>query len=152
MFVWRINREIHNPLSGEGARLHGARWNRKGVPVVYTALNPALAVLEMLVHIDPEGVPDDLRIFRIRLPDDTGILEIKDSDLPSDWKEEESACLNHLESAGWQSYAAIKVPSAIIDHDFNLILNPAHEDFKQVNVYEKAVFMFDSRLPGFRKV
>jgi RES domain-containing protein len=48
--VWRIGTEAPtyaaNDLSGNGARITGGRWNSKGVPVVYSASNIALATLE----------------------------------------------------------------------------------------------------------
>ena len=34
------------PLSGEGARRHGGRFNRRGIPALYTSLAPLTAVRE----------------------------------------------------------------------------------------------------------
>ena len=34
------------PLSGEGARRHGGRFNRRGVPALYTSLDPLTAIRE----------------------------------------------------------------------------------------------------------
>ena len=34
------------PLSGEGARRHGGRFNRRGIPALYTSLNPLTAIRE----------------------------------------------------------------------------------------------------------
>ena len=34
------------PLSGEGARRHGGRFNRRGIPALYTSLSPLTAVRE----------------------------------------------------------------------------------------------------------
>ena len=34
------------PLSGEGARRHGGRFNRRGVPALYTSLEPLTAIRE----------------------------------------------------------------------------------------------------------
>ena len=34
------------PLSGEGARLHGGRFNRRRVPALYTSLTPLTAIRE----------------------------------------------------------------------------------------------------------
>ncbi len=42
-----------SPLSGEGARLHGGRFNRKGVPALYTSLSPLTAIREA----EPLGRP-----------------------------------------------------------------------------------------------
>src|SRR5712691_10095911 len=53
--VWRLvtARFAKSAFSGEGARLYGGRWNRKGVPLVYTAGTQSLAMLEMLVQDEP---------------------------------------------------------------------------------------------------
>ncbi len=34
------------PLSGRGAELYGGRFNQKGIPALYTALDPATALRE----------------------------------------------------------------------------------------------------------
>lgn len=34
------------PISGEGARRHGGRFNRRGVPALYTSLAPLVAIRE----------------------------------------------------------------------------------------------------------
>ena len=34
------------PLSGEGARRHGGRFNRRGLPALYTSLTPLVAIRE----------------------------------------------------------------------------------------------------------
>ncbi|MYE00780.1 MAG: RES domain-containing protein [Alphaproteobacteria bacterium] len=41
------------PLSGEGARRHGGRFNRRGVPALYTSLAPLTAIREA----EPLGRP-----------------------------------------------------------------------------------------------
>ena len=64
----RLAREPFQDLDGEGARLHGGRWNSVGTPVVYTSSTLALAVLEMLVHVDPEDLPKDLVALRPDVP------------------------------------------------------------------------------------
>lgn len=34
------------PLSGEGARRHGGRFNRRGIPTLHTSLTPLTAIRE----------------------------------------------------------------------------------------------------------
>ena len=41
------------PLSGEGARRHGGRFNRRGIPALYTSLAPLTAIREA----EPLGRP-----------------------------------------------------------------------------------------------
>ena len=46
-------RYADDPLSPQGAKLYGGRWNSKGNGAVYAADSVALAVLEVLVHLLP---------------------------------------------------------------------------------------------------
>lgn len=50
--LWRLDRARHALTwsSGEGSFLAGGRWNSRGRRVVYCALDPATAVLEVAVH------------------------------------------------------------------------------------------------------
>ena len=51
---WRITRskyaEKAEAFSGKGAAEYPGRWNKAGVPVVYTCSSIALCALEILVH------------------------------------------------------------------------------------------------------
>lgn len=52
MKFYRITTCDHvNDLSGEGAFLHGGRWNSKGTRMLYTAESMALSMLEALAHV-----------------------------------------------------------------------------------------------------
>ena len=52
LVVWRLEERTYAATwdSGEGPFLYGGRWNSKGVRVVYCALDPAVAILEVAVH------------------------------------------------------------------------------------------------------
>ena len=64
--AWRIVKERHaaSALDGEGARLHGGRWNSAGVRVVYTSFAKSLAALEILVHVRPPVAFRSQRVAR----------------------------------------------------------------------------------------
>lgn len=49
---WRLDRLTHAPTwdSGEGAFQVPGRWHHKGFRMVYAALDPATAILEVAVH------------------------------------------------------------------------------------------------------
>lgn len=87
MELWRIAREAHAALDGEGARLYGARWTPRGTPAVYASSHLSLAALEYLVHIDAEDAPDDLVALRISVPDDVAEVAVSRSTLPADWRQ-----------------------------------------------------------------
>jgi len=52
LVLWRLDQARFGPAwdSGEGAYRAGGRWNSRGVRVVYAALDPGTAILEVAVH------------------------------------------------------------------------------------------------------
>lgn len=42
--------------------------------------------------------------------------------------------------------AVLSVPSVIVDHERNYLLNPAHEDFRRIKLSTPEPFRFDPRL------
>lgn len=149
MRVWRITRRAYQALDGEGARLFGGRWNSEGVPVVYTSSTLSLAALEYLVHVQIEDVPDDLVSLEIDVPDDAGMEQIEIFDLPNDWNQvpDHPACTDLGDEWAASSLGlALRVPSAIIPHESNVLLNPRHPEMPRVNVVAVREFAFDPRL------
>jgi RES domain-containing protein len=55
--LWRMIgiRHQFSPTSGEGARLYGGRWNRKGVPALYLAADAVTAVAEYYQGLPKPG-------------------------------------------------------------------------------------------------
>lgn len=55
--LWRMLqiRYQRDPISGEGARLHGGRWNRAGQAALYLACDPATAVAEFYQGLPKPG-------------------------------------------------------------------------------------------------
>jgi RES domain-containing protein len=137
--AWRLCRRPHADLTGEGARRFGGRWNRRGRPVVYLAEHPALAVLEVRVHLDLplELLPDDYVLVHATLP--TGSL-LRLAALPDDPLAAGEAWLND------GAAAVLRVPSVLVPHAWNLLLNPAHAAAAEARVASVEVFRFDPRL------
>jgi RES domain-containing protein len=147
--LWRIARRAYQALDGEGARLFGGRWNSEGVPVVYTSSTLSLAALEYLVHVQIEDVPDDLVSLEIDVPDDVQVDGIAAFDLPDDWNqvEDHPACTDLGDAWSAEAEAlALRVPSAIIPHESNVLLNPRHPDMARVSIIAVREFAFDPRL------
>jgi len=149
--AWRIARDAHQALDGEGARLYGGRWNPEGVAAVYTSASLALAALEYLVHVDAEDVPGDLVALEIEVPDDAGVRIVRPRDLPADWNrvEDHPACV--AMGAEWVRNGAdlvLRVPSAIVPEESNLLINPGHPTAGRVTVVGTRPFSFDPRLLG----
>lgn len=149
MLVWRITREAYQALDGEGARLYGGRWNPEGVPVVYTSTTLSLAALEYLAHVDPEDVPEDLVAMRIEIPEGLPGERVQASDLPAGWNEvpDHPACIKRGEAwAKAGSTAVLRVPSAMVPEEENVLVNPRHADAGRIAVVHTRAFTFDPRL------
>jgi RES domain-containing protein len=148
MFVWRIASERHDPLDGIGAKFAGGRWNSRGHAVVYTSGTPTLAALERLAWADPEDLPDDLRLFRIDVPDNTAIDRLLPEHLPPDWHRPfHSRCAQiGDEWLASNRTAVLAVPSAIMPEEFNFLVNPLHPDARVIGVDGSRPFVFDERL------
>jgi RES domain-containing protein len=146
--AWRIvtARWADSAFDGEGARLHGGRWNSPGRPAVYLAGSRALAALETLVHMSPRIAARQKFVrFEVRLP--------KSMVSPLDWNkgrfepfvgaETQAAGDRWLDDAGG---LALAVPSAVIPEEENYLLNPAHPRFNEVEISGGEAFAFDPRL------
>ena len=149
MRLYRICRAAHRELDGEGARLYGGRWNTPGHSVVYTSSTLALAALEYLVHADPELVPADLYAITIEVPDDAAIATADVRGLPRGWHRtpEHPAC-REIGDAWLRAgqTLALRVPSAPIPEEQNVLLNPRHADAVRVSIARERRFFFDPRL------
>ncbi|HKL15267.1 MAG TPA: RES family NAD+ phosphorylase [Balneolaceae bacterium] len=150
MKLYRILRKKYiRDLSGEGARLVGGRWNPKGVPLVYTSTHESLAALETLVHSPMRNLPHDLHLAVLNFPDNLPIRAIDKKDLPNRWMDFPAP--SKLKSLGeeWyraKTHIALKVPSAIISSEFNILLNPLHSKFNTISIEDVRPFTFDPRL------
>jgi RES domain-containing protein len=150
MIVYRLSREKYQfDLSGMGAYIAGGRWNSKGNSILYTSSSIALCLVEILVHINAEDVPDDLKLLSIEIPDRLKIKEISKSKLIEGWNN--SPEINFTKEIGNQflkenKYVGMKVPSAIVEDEFNYLFNPAHKDFKQIEIIKFKSFKLDNRL------
>lgn len=137
--------------SGEGGLHVDGRWHMPGKRIVYTAQSLSLAQLEVLVHIvDRRQIPS-LAYALAGIPDTMSIVTIDHSVLPADWRRfaPYSPITQRLGMAwlGETSSAVLKVPSAVSETEWNFLLNPAHSDFRFLNLGLSKDFSMDPRLP-----
>jgi len=150
MKVFRLCKELYaEDLSGDGARLSGGRWNRKGIPALYTAENIALTVLEYLVHVPLGLIPAKLKVVAIEVPDSVPGSVLLPEDLPANWNMYPSPPETVKLGTDWLIKADelfLKVPSAVVPLCSNIILNPNHPMMHLVKVRRADCFVFDPRL------
>jgi RES domain-containing protein len=148
--AWRIFKPRHaaTAFTGEGARLFGGRWNNKGVAVVYTSQSLALAALEMLVHLHADLVLARYQVAAVTF-DSEIVLPLDPGQLPRNWRADPPPARLRRIGDQWVAggaSAVLRVPSAVIDTEFNFLLNPAHPDFAKLIIGKPQNFKFDRRL------
>lgn len=150
MEAFRIsNKKWSDHLSGKGAALKGARWNSIGTEIIYTATNRSLAMAEVAVHLPVAMLSDEFLMVTIFIPDDTPIRIVQSKDLPINWNTfpHIPACQTFGdEFINENKFCILKIPSAVTQGDFNLLINPFHADFVRIKVVEIVPFPFDHRI------
>ena len=149
MIVWRLCRKKYAAFDGEGARAAGGRWNRRGTAVVYTSATLSLAVLEYFVNLPAAAAPPDLVAVSAELPADIPMTSIALSDLPRGWRKYPAP--DGLADLGtrWaeeRKTAILAVPSAVVPHERNYLLNPAHPRFREIKTGRPEPLSLDSRM------
>jgi len=148
MLVYRIGKEQYcNDLSGLGAKLYGGRWNRVGIPCVYTSQSRALALLEYSVNISLEFINHKLCFTVIEIQDYL-IEEISNENLPNNWKAipASSSAKTFGSDKLIQTSNIIRVPSVIIPNEYNFIINPTNLDSDAVKIVAVEEYIFDYRI------
>ena len=149
LIVWRLltARFAQSAFSGEGARLYGGRWNRKGIPMVYTAGSQSLAMLELLVQDEP--LRARYVMVPATLPKNLKIERVTPAQLPADWRN--LGAREQLQAIGsdWakrRSSSVLAVPSVVIPTETNYLLNPRHPSFARIEIGAPEAFVTDLRL------
>ena len=135
-------------LSGEGARRAGGRWNRVGTAVLYTASSRALATLEVLVHVPMAFLPDTYRMLTLTVPDDS-MQTLPSELLPAGWDGLFPPLAAKQLIDDWiadNRFLLLRVPSAVVEGDYNFLINPAHDRATAVQLIGNQPYQFDARL------
>lgn len=151
LYLWRLERKRHLASwdSGTGAKLAGGRWNSKGRPAVYGALDPSTAILEVAAHKGFKAldtIPHILLCARILAPERA--FRVTPDCLPNpNW------LVPGFPGHGQQThgdgllnqYPFLIVPSTVSRYSCNIVLNPATAaDLYEVVIEEP--FALDTRL------
>lgn len=158
MLVWRLGKTLPGQfeaqdMTGEGAFHYGGRWNSAGRHAVYASLNPATAVLESIVHLGRLLNPIDRYLIAIEIPDDlcndraAGVIRAKR--LPAHWNAIPHHQATVLYGDKWLKKGkqlGMLVPSAVLEEEMNIVLNPHHPAMKRLRIRKSRPFVFDPRL------
>ena len=146
---WRVVRQdfVVRAFDGEGARVWGGRWNSAGCAVVYTSATTSLGLLEKLVHTDA-GLLQFYATISVTFGSDL-VKMLEPGGLPASWRSFPAP--HELQRVGdaWidsMRSCILEVPSVIVPHESNYVLNPEHPDFATIEIGEPIDLDIDQRL------
>lgn len=151
--AWRLIRKkrLQDAFTGEGARIGGGRWNHVGTPVIYVSESLSLAALELFVHFPRKDIKLSTTLIAIPvdIPVSLKMVAVTVNDLNPDWRM--SPPPNSTRNIGtvWVRKGAsliLRVPSAIIPDEYNLVINPSHADFEKIKIGQPQPFSLDERM------
>jgi len=130
-----------------------ARWNLRGEYVIYTGGTLALSCLEKLAHTPGASLfAGDFSVTTFIIPERLEISEIGIAELVklnAEWSKPINYPVTQRIGSKWlREYrtAVLKVPSAIIEQEYNYLFNPSHPDFGKITIASVNKFNFDHRL------
>jgi RES domain-containing protein len=142
VIVWRIS--SYRDLSGVGGLRASNRWNTIGRSIVYTSDHPAAALNEMLVSFDFEDLPDPFQLLKISIPSS---VTVRKHNPKIGWSID--TLMTRSVGDKWlqsNASAVLRVPSAIMPHSYNYLLNPLHPDAKKFRILASQFVSLDDRL------
>jgi RES domain-containing protein len=146
MRFYRIADSRHAPESGEGARLHGGRWNTPGRAVIYACETQAGAMLEKLVHTNGR-MPKHQVCVIFEAPDSLAATDLDSKAIPG-WDAPDMVVSRRAGDAWLEKVqtAVLRVPSVVFEAERNVLINPAHPDFRRIKVARTEPVRWDERL------
>ena len=146
MRFYRIADSRHSPESGEGARLHGGRWNSPGRAVIYACETMTGAMLEKLVHTNGR-MPKHQVCVTYEAPNALKATTIE-TDAVSGWAKPDMIASRAAGDAwlGSGESSILRVPSVVFSVERNVLINPAHADFAKIKVVGVEPVRWDDRL------
>lgn len=125
------------------------RWHSQGTEIVYLAESPASALLERLVHLefDVDEVPSHYQLLAVEIPDEVAFEIIDAQSLAETWRADDSVTRSHGDRWLREGRAALlRVPSAVVPHTNNWLLNPKHPEAGKARITLVDRAPFDTRL------
>lgn len=151
--AWRIASDAPgytaDDLTGTGAKISGGRWNRPGSPMLYCASTISLAVLETFVHLSAFGLPLNRYLVECTIPDALWDKAIRLLPPPVGWDAIPAAKVSLDEGDRWLksgASAVLLVPSAIVEEECNVLINPLHPEAAQITASKRKKWRYDPRL------
>jgi RES domain-containing protein len=151
--LFRITRikYLENFTGRGGSFVNGARWNQPGIPVLYFALTPSVALLEMANYLpNPRLIPDDYRLGIYYLPDTVSSQTLTVNNLPQDWSRYPYPSSTQKIGSQWLNEGGsliLFVPSVAVPAGLENIalINPRHPDINKLKLSSVESDLYNDR-------
>jgi RES domain-containing protein len=148
--AWRIAKAKHagTAFDGEGARLYGSRWSTPGTRIAFASESLSLATLEVLVHLQKSAPLGAYVVLTVEFPEEL-VKDLDRSLLPANWRDFPAPVPVRQIGDEWirsGSSVLLRVPSVIIAHEHNYLINPFHSDFSKLATGGPAPLDIDPRV------
>jgi RES domain-containing protein len=101
------------------------------------------------VHFTLATLPSDYMMITIFIPDNVSLKIVQVKELPNNWNSfpfQSSTQKFGDEFIIENKYCLLKIPSAITQGDFNILINPFHPEFRKIKIICREPFPFDKRI------
>lgn len=120
--------------------------------MIYTCSTVSLCLLEFFVHFDPEA--GDIILLNLEycwadIPETLLRLDVREPDLPMNWKEIPWPHSTQELGTEWMTqaeYSVVSVPSVVVPMERNFLINPAHPAFSRIQIGPPSTLSVDPRL------
>lgn len=150
MQIYRFGlKKFISDISGQGAKIYGGRWNSVGNSMLYTSYSPSLAMLEFTCNASGITKTIQTSLLTLKLDSKVKIEIITLNDLPANWQQVPSPDSLKVIGNNWlksNKTLALKVPSAIMPLECNLLINSLHKDFFKLEIDNFVDMNIDSRI------
>ena len=150
--LFRITHERYadDPFSGEGGLRYGSRWASKGRRVSYAADHLATATLEKIAGVQRADLLAEMVFVRAEI-DASHVDTLGPDDLPDDWDRLPTSDSTRAMGDTWLSGGddrapLLEVPSVILPHSRNYLINAEHPDASDLKMTETTPLLLDNRV------
>ena len=115
---------------------------------MYTSATASLAALELLANAANRNLLPSFVLSSCTF-DESFVTHIEIGELPANWYDPKPPPELKMIGDEWirsERSAVLSVPSVIIEHERNYLLNPVHADFKRIKLSLPQPFRLDLRL------
>jgi RES domain-containing protein len=146
--AFRIADPRHPLFDGAGAYLKGGRWNSPGKRVIYAAQSYAGALLESLVHLNFDEIPDGYSWIEILIPEAGEVEELAANEIPA-WNGDDFTATRGYGDRWYEQKRTpvLLVPSVVTAGvERNVLINQDHPGFAGIRASEVREVIWDQRL------